>query len=389
VSEKKFKGKFWFAKERTVFLYTLKMSEENTIDNMTKQYLPFEEEVAAIDQQIEDLIHQDRSNSLQGRNAQQIRSLQVSQTNLLKQIYSNLTAWQTVQVARHPQRPILSDYLNLMFKDVRQMHGDRCFGDDPAIVTALGQIGHQKVMIVGQNKGKDIKEKVACNFGCPNPEGYRKALAKMKFAEKYNLPIVALIDTPGAYPGIGAEERGQAQAIAVNLMEMSRLRTPIICVIIGEGGSGGALGIGIGDKVAILEHSYYSVISPEGCAAILWHDGTQAPVAAEALKLTSRDLFKLNLVDTIISEPLGGAHRNVHDMIHTVEQFITKSIFQLKRTNIDKLVNDRYDKLRNIGTNCAKAEEIVSQVETAAPEIPERLSIKAQLKKAVPERAKG
>lgn len=360
---------------------------KNEMANTAKQYLPFEEEVAAIDQQIEDLKKQDRSNSLQGQNAQQIRTLQVRQTDLLKQIYSNLTPWQTVQVARHPQRPILSDYLNLMFKDVRELHGDRCFGDDPAMVTTLGQIGHQKVMIIGQNKGKDIKEKVACNFGCPNPEGYRKALAKMKFAEKYNLPIVALIDTPGAYPGIGAEERGQAQAIAVNLMEMSRLRTPIVCVIIGEGGSGGALGIGIGDKVAILEHSYYSVISPEGCAAILWHDGTQAPVAAEALKLTGKDLFKLNLVDSIIPEPLGGAHRNIHDTVYTVERFITRTLAQLKRINLDKLVNDRYEKLRNIGRNCAKAQEIASQhADKASPKIPERLSIKAQLNKAIPEK---
>ena len=360
---------------------------KNEITDMTKQYLPFEEEIAEIDRQIEDLKQQDRFNSLQGQNAQQIRTLQVRQTDLLKQIYSNLTPWQTVQVSRHPQRPILSDYLNLMFKDIRQMHGDRCFGDDPAIVTALGQIGHQKVMIIGQNKGKDIKEKVACNFGCPNPEGYRKALVKMKLAEKYHLPIVALIDTPGAYPGIGAEERGQAQAIAVNLMEMSRLRTPIVCVIIGEGGSGGALGIGVGDKVAILEHSYYSVISPEGCAAILWHDGTQAPVAAEALKLTGKDLFKLNLVDSIIPEPLGGAHRNIHDTVHTVERYITRTLTQLKRISPDKLVTARYDKLRNIGTNCAKAVEIATQndIETS-PKIPERLSIKAQLNKAVPEK---
>ncbi|MEN8127232.1 MAG: acetyl-CoA carboxylase carboxyltransferase subunit alpha [Planctomycetota bacterium] len=360
------------------------MAEEikNEVENTSKQYLPFEEEVAAIDQQIEDLKKQDRTNSLQGQNAQQIRTLQVRQTELLKQIYSNLTPWQTVQVARHPQRPILSDYLNLMFKDVRQMHGDRCFGDDPSIVTALGQIGHQKVMIIGQNKGKDIKEKVACNFGCPNPEGYRKALAKMKFAEKYNLPIVTLIDTPGAYPGIGAEERGQAQAIAVNLMEMSRLRTPIVCVIIGEGGSGGALGIGIGDKVAILEHSYYSVISPEGCAAILWHDGTQAPVAAEALKLTGKDLFKLNLVDSIIPEPLGGAHRNIHDTIYNAERFITRTLSQLKRVSLDKLLEDRYEKLRNIGINCARAEEIALQTtEKERTGIPERLSVKAQLEK--------
>lgn len=354
----------------------------NPIENTAKQYLPFEEEVAAIDRQIEDLKKQDQSNSLQGPFAQQIRTLQVRQTALLKQIYSNLTPWQTVQVARHPQRPILNDYLNLMFKDIRQMHGDRRFGDDPAIVTALGQIGHQKVMIIGQNKGKDIKEKVACNFGCPNPEGYRKALAKMKFAEKYNLPIVSLIDTPGAYPGIGAEERGQAHAIAVNLMEMSRLRTPIVCVVIGEGGSGGALGIGVGDKIAILEHSYYSVISPEGCAAILWHDGTKAPNAAEALKLTGKDLLKLDLVDAVIPEPLGGAHRNIHDTIYSVERYITRTLLQLKRINLDTLIEARYEKLRNIGVHCVKAAEL-TPTGTAAEkqEIPEHLSLRAQLEK--------
>ena len=356
----------------------------NEIEFSSRQYLPFEDEVAAIDEKIEEFKKLGQPNSLQGQYAQQIRDQQVRLTRLLKEIYSNLSPWQTVQVARHPQRPILSDYLNLLFKDVRQLHGDRTFGDDPSIVTALGQIGHQKVMIIGQNKGKDIKEKVACNFGCPNPEGYRKALAKMKFAEKYNIPIVTLIDTPGAYPGIGAEERGQAQAIAVNLMEMSRLRTPIICVVIGEGGSGGALGIGIGDRIAMLEHSYYSVISPEGCAAILWHDGAQAPIAAEALKLTAKDLLKLKLVDSIIPEPLGGAHRNIHDTIYSVERFITRTLSQLKRTNLDKLLDARYEKLRNIGTGCARAMEIVSQTPPKQPPIPERLSIKAQLEKKQP-----
>ena len=345
--------------------------------NAVNQYLPFEQEVAEIDQQIESLRTQDEAGSIQGKNALQIRQLQVRQTELLKNIYSGLSPWQTVQVSRHPQRPLMGDYLNRMFKDVRELHGDRCFGDDPAMVTALGQIGHQKVMIIGQNKGKDIKEKISCNFGCPNPEGYRKALAKMKLAEKYGLPIVTLIDTPGAYPGIGAEERGQAQAIAVNLMEMSRLRVPIVCVVIGEGGSGGALGIGVGDRLAILEHSYFSVISPEGCAAILWHDGTQAPIAAEALRLTGKELLKLNLVDSIIKEPLGGAHRNIHDTIYNVEQYITKTLNQLKRTNIDKLMEARYQKLRNIGANCVKAHKLVAE----KPQIPERLSLKAQLEK--------
>ena len=347
--------------------------------NTVNQYLPFEDEVAAIDQQIQELKAQGQ-HAGNGKIASKIRQLQLRQTELLKDIYSNLSPWQTVQVSRHPQRPLLGDYLNLMFKDVRQLHGDRCFGDDPAIVTALGQIGHQKVMIVGQNKGKDVKEKVACNFGCPNPEGYRKALAKMKLAEKYGLPIVTLIDTPGAYPGIGAEERGQAQAIAVNLMEMSRLRTPIVCVVIGEGGSGGALGIGVGDRIGILEHAYYSVISPEGCAAILWHDGTKAPIAAEALKLTGKELLKRKLVDNIIKEPLGGAHRNIHDTIHSVEQYITKMLNQIKRVDIDKLVNARYEKIRNIGANCETAQTIVAKREK--PSIAEHLSAKAQIEKA-------
>lgn len=362
----------------------------NKVINSVMQYLPFEDEIAAIDQQIEELKQQDKSRSLQGLNASAIRSLQVQQTELLKELYSNLSPWQTVQVSRHPQRPLLGDYLSLMFKDVRQMHGDRCFGDDPAIVTALGQIGHQKVMIIGQNKGKDIKEKVACNFGCPNPEGYRKALAKMKFAEKYHIPIITLIDTPGAYPGIGAEERGQAQAIAVNLMEMSRLRTPVISIVIGEGGSGGALGIGVSDRLAMLEHSYYSVISPEGCAAILWHDGAQAPVAAKALKLTGKDLIGLKLVDSIIPEPLGGAHRNIHDTIYNVEKFITRTLSQIKRVKIDVLLKARYEKLRNIGANCLKAKDVKIEASiNEIPKIPGQLSLKARLGQAQGQKLKA
>jgi len=337
-------------------------------------YLPFEDQIAKLDRQIEDLRKQD--NSLQGPNAPQIRQIQKEQTQLLKDIYANLSPWQTVQVSRHPQRPLLSDYLNLLFKDVRILHGDRCFGDDRAIVTAMGQIGREKVMIIGQNKGKDIKEKIACNFGCANPEGYRKALLKMKMAEKFGLPIVTLIDTPGAYPGIGAEERGQAQAIAVNLMEMSRLRVPIICVVIGEGGSGGALGIGVGDKLAMLQYSYYSVISPEGCAAILWHDGSQAPRAAEALKLTAKDLIQLNLIDAVIPEPLGGAHRNIHDTVYNVEQFILKSLTELKRLKIDTLLDRRYRKIRSFGQNCVELTGLATQ---EAPAIPDRLSARVQI----------
>ena len=312
-------------------------------------HLEFEEKVADLDRQMKELR---RLTSIKGIDySAEIRSLQREQVAELKRIYSTLTAWQTVQVARHPKRPLLPDYLNLMVKDFRELHGDRYFGDDRSIITGFGQIGREKVLIVGQNKGRNTTEKIACNFGCPNPEGYRKAMAKMKFAEKYGIPVVTLIDTPGAYPGIGAEERGQAKAIAVNLMEMSRLRVPIICIVIGEGGSGGALGIGVGDRTAMLEFAYYSVISPEGCAAILWRDGSQAPDAAEALKLTSKDLYKLNLIDAVIPEPLGGAHRNVHDTVYNVQKYIVKTLTALKRTKIDNLLENRYKKLRAIGTS--------------------------------------
>ncbi len=315
-------------------------------------YLDFEEKVCDLDRQIKELY---RLSSVKGIDySAEIRNLQRVQVYELRRIYSNLSAWQTVQVARHPKRPLFGDYFNLMIKDFHELHGDRCFGDDRAIVTGLGQIGREKVLVVGQNKGRTTKEKIACNFGCPNPEGYRKAIAKMKFAAQYGIPVVTFIDTPGAYPGIEAEERGQAQAIAVNLMEMSRLAVPIICIVIGEGGSGGALGIGIGDRFAMLEFSYYSVISPEGCAAILWRDGSQAADAAEALKLTSRDLYKLQLIDAVIDEPLGGAHRNIHDAVYNVEQYIVKNLRDLRRSRIENLLEKRYEKLRTIGTTVAE-----------------------------------
>ena len=340
-------------------------------------HLDFEEKVADLDRQINELR---KLSSIKGIDySAEIRKLQKEQVAELKRIYSNLTAWQTVQVARHPKRPLLTDYLNLMVKDFRELHGDRCFGDDRAIITGLGQIGRERVLIVGQNKGKNTKEKIVCNFGCANPEGYRKAIAKMKFAEKFNIPVVTLIDTPGAYPGIGAEERGQAQAIAVNLMEMARLKVPIICIVIGEGGSGGALGIGVGDRFAMLEFAYYSVISPEGCAAILWRDGSQAAIAAEALKLTSKDLYKLGLVDAVIPEPLGGAHRNIHDTVYNVERFIVKTLAALKRTKIDNLLENRYKKLRSIGTTDVDKLRIKTQAG--------RERIKATLK-AIPKKRK-
>ena len=312
-------------------------------------YLEFEGKIIEYDTQMTEL---QQLSSRKGINyAEEIRRLQKKQVTEFKNIYSNLNPWQTVKVARHPKRPLLGDYIELMVKDFRQMHGDRAFGDDQAIVTGLGQIGREKVMLIGQNKGRTTKEKIACNFGCPNPEGYRKALLKMKFAQKFNLPIVTLIDTPGAYPGIGAEERGQAQAIALNLMEMSQLKVPIICICIGEGGSGGALGIGVGDRMAMLQFSYYSVISPEGCAGILWRDGSQAELAATALKLTSRELHKLNLIDDVITEPLGGAHRNIHDTVYNVEQYIIKTLKTLKKMDINTLIEKRYEKIRSIGSN--------------------------------------
>lgn len=343
------------------------MTETKT-ENTGSIYLPFEDEIAGLDQQI---ASPDNSSSL-------LRQLQRQRTEGLKDIYSNLNAWQTVQVARHPERPLLGNYLDLMVKDVRELHGDRCFGDDRAMITALGQIGREKVLIIGQNKGRETNEKIECNFGCPNPEGYRKALAKMKLAEKYGLPIVTLIDTPGAYPGVGAEERGQSQAIAVNLMEMSRLRVPIICIVIGEGGSGGALGIGVGDRLAMLEYAYYSVISPEGCAGILMHDGSKANIAAECLKLTSSELIKLGLIDAVIPEPLGGAHRSIHDTVYNVEQYVIKTLRDLKKVNIDSLLQARYEKLRNIGkghyTISAEAYDSIKK-----PKIPKRLSAQQQI----------
>jgi acetyl-CoA carboxylase carboxyl transferase subunit alpha len=323
------------------------MSDQDYIVN-PGDYLQFEESVVKIDTQMAEL---KRLSSIKGINYScEIRQLQREQVSKLKEIYGDLSAWQTVQVSRHPKRPLFSDYLNLMVKDFRELHGDRCFGDDRAIITGFGQIGRNKVLVIGQDKGKGTNGKIECNFGCPNPEGYRKAMAKMKLAEKFGLPVVTFIDTPGAYPGIGAEERGQAMAIAENLREMSRLRVPVICIVIGEGGSGGALGIGVGDRLAMLEFAYYSVISPEGCAAILWRDGAEAEKAAEALKLTSKDLKKLNLIDAVINEPLGAAHRNVHDTVYNVEKYIAGSLRELKRQDIGSLVAGRYKKLRQLGS---------------------------------------
>jgi acetyl-CoA carboxylase carboxyl transferase subunit alpha len=309
--------------------------------------LEFEKPILALERQIADLV-----NLQETKNADysdEINGLRQSLTALLKKTYHNLTAWETVQVARHPSRPQTRDYIDMIVKDFDEVHGDRKFADDKTIVTGMGRIGGHKCMIVGQHKGRDTKEKIACNFGCAHPEGYRKALLKMQFAEKYNLPVVTFIDTPGAYPGIGSEERGIAEAIAVNLREMSRLRVPIVCLVIGEGGSGGALGIGVGDRLAMMQYAWYSVISPEGCSGILWKGAENAPDAAEALKLTSKHLKKLGLIDEIIEEPLGAAHRNPRAAADAIEKYLDKTLRDLKKRPIEKLVDERYEKIRKLG----------------------------------------
>ncbi len=277
------------------------------------------------------------------------RRLRRELTDLRKKIYSELTPWQTVRVARHQERPMTTDYINLAFDEFVELHGDRFFGDDRAMRAGFAKLDRFKVMLIGHQKGKTLEERQQCFFGCAHPEGYRKALKQMKLAAKYGLPVICLIDTPGAYPGVGAEERGQAQVIAENMFEMSRLPTPVICVIIGEGGSGGALGIGVGDRVGILEYSYYSVISPEGCAGILWKSGEYAENAAEALKLTSKYLLNLGAVDDVIEEPVGGAHRDHYQMASRLKLYLLKTLQQLTEQPIDELLATRYEKFRRLG----------------------------------------
>lgn len=279
----------------------------------------------------------------------ELRKLKREIADTTQQIYANLTPWQTVQVARHKDRPYTSDYLSLVFEEFVELHGDRRYGDDRAILTGWARLDQYKVLVVGHQKGRTYKERTACYFGCAHPEGYRKAILKMKLAEKYGLPVICLIDTPGAYPGIGAEERGQSQAIAENMYEMSRLKTPIICVVIGEGGSGGALGIGVGDRVAVLQFSYYSVISPEGCAGILWKSHQYAERAATALKFTSADLLRLGVVDQVIPEPLGGAHRDHHQMAMRLKVFLMRTLRELTAKSPEQLLQSRYEKFRKMG----------------------------------------
>ena len=279
----------------------------------------------------------------------EVKRLEDKLEHLKKDTYGNLTAWQRVQIARHPKRPYTLDYINAMMTDFIELHGDRSFADDKAIVAGFAKLDNQKIMVIGHQKGRDTKENLKHNFGCAHPEGYRKALRMMQLAEKFQLPVVVFIDTPGAYPGIGAEERGQAQAIALNLREMINIAVPIIAIVIGEGGSGGALGIGIADKVFVLENAYYSVISPEGCAAILWKDSSKAPEASEVLKLTAQDLLKMEIIDDIISEPLGGAHRDYEKTSETMKETILKNLKQLKDLKKEELLKLRYNKFRKMG----------------------------------------
>jgi len=269
--------------------------------------------------------------------------------HLRKETFENITSWQRVQLARHPERPYTLDYMNLIMDDFIEIHGDRHFGDDKAIITGLARMDGQKLMVIGHQKGRDTNENLERNFGCAHPEGYRKAMRIMDMAEKYRIPLITLVDTPGAYPGIGAEERGQAEAIAYNLREMAGLKTPIIVFVIGEGGSGGALGIGVGDRVYVLENAYYSVISPEGCAAILWKDRTKASSAAMALKLTAPELMELGVIDGMIPEPLGGAHRNPEETAKEIKRVIKKSLKELFKLSREDLVAQRYKKYRDMG----------------------------------------
>jgi acetyl-CoA carboxylase carboxyl transferase subunit alpha len=314
---------------------------------MNKQTLDFEKPLVELEQKIEELKKQseDRNIDLGG----EIVGMQNKLESMRGQIYGNLSAWQRVQISRHIARPFFLDYVRMAFTDFVELKGDRLFGDDASMPGGLASIGGIRCVVIGQQKGRDMKENLLRNFGSPHPEGYRKALRLMRLAEKFGLPVVALIDTPGAYPGVGAEERHIAEAIAVNIRDMMILRTPIVSVVIGEGGSGGALGIGVADRVLILENAYYSVISPEGCAAILWKHRKHAPEAAQALKLSSPDLLQMGLVDGVIPEPAGGAHCNPEQAAENLKSAISQELQTLIKSPIDKLLRARYDKFRKMG----------------------------------------
>ena len=308
--------------------------------------LPLEKPIYELEDKIADL----ETAPLGKQSQDEVQQLRRECADLQKQIFSNLDPWQTVEVARHPNRPKTSDYLDLVFDEFVELHGDKAFGDDPAMLTGFAKIDRHKVLVIGHQKGKTLTEKQACHFGCAHPEGYRKAMGKMRLAAKYGLPVICLIDTPGAYPGIGAEERGQAQVIAESMFLMASLKVPIICVVIGEGGSGGALGIGVGDRVAILEHAYYSVISPEGCAGILWKSAEFKADAARALRMRAWDLKEFGVIDKVIDEPRGGAHRDPRLMAARLKTFLERTLRELVKQPIEELVESRYTKFRQMGT---------------------------------------
>jgi acetyl-CoA carboxylase carboxyl transferase subunit alpha len=311
-----------------------------------RDYLEFEKPLREVEEKIEKLA---ASGGGKAGVQDDIRKLRMKLAQLEHELYGKLTPWQRTQLARHPQRPSTLDYIGEIFRDFLEFHGDRSFGDDRAIVGGFARFNDRSVMVIGHQKGKTLKERMQRNFGMPNPEGYRKALRLMKMAEKFGRPIVTFIDTPGAYPGIGAEERGQAEAIARNLYAMSRLSVPIISIVIGEGGSGGALALGVSDRILMLEHGVYSVISPEGCAAILWDDPAKVPDAAAALKMTAQDLVDLHIVDEVIPEPLGGAHREPRAVTDRVAKALTNQLSQLTDLSIDHLLSQRDRKYRRIG----------------------------------------
>jgi acetyl-CoA carboxylase carboxyl transferase subunit alpha len=314
---------------------------------MNLNFLDFEQPIADLEAKIEELRHVDTESEI--NIDEEIDRLQGKSRDLTKSIFSNLSPWQIAQLARHPQRPYTLNYLDSFITDFEELHGDRSFADDPALIGGIGRLDGRPIMVIGHQKGRTTKEKLDRNFGMPRPEGYRKALRLMRLAEKFRLPILTFIDTPGAYPGVGAEERGQSEAIARNLYVMARLPVPIICSVIGEGGSGGALAIGVGDRVLMLEYSTYSVISPEGCASILWRSADKAPEAAAAMGITSRRLKELNLIDRIVDEPLGGAHRDVKETISRLKAALLEELADLDAVEPENLVEMRYKRLQGFG----------------------------------------
>ncbi|MGA7966124.1 MAG: acetyl-CoA carboxylase carboxyltransferase subunit alpha [Gammaproteobacteria bacterium] len=313
---------------------------------MNPNFLEFEQPIAELEAKIEELRHLDDPTLNIGG---EIEQLQAKSVRMTESIFKSLTQWQITQLARHPQRPYLLDYISRLFTDFEQLHGDRAFADDAAIVGGLGRLDDRPVMVIGQQKGRETAEKVRRNFGMPRPEGYRKALRLMRMAERFHLPVLTFVDTPGAYPGVGAEERGQSEAIARNLIEMAELRTPVISTVIGEGGSGGALAIGISDWMQMLEYSIYSVISPEGCASILWKDAKKASDAAEALGVGAERLLELKLIDAVLPEPLGGAHRDVETTAQTIKESLVRQLDRVSTQPLDELIAARQSRFLNYG----------------------------------------